>query len=64
MQFQLFVVFLPVFVADTKITFGYNLVAPLTKCIGYLIKHFELIKNTKMCFSELCEKDDSVTVHT
>ena len=31
-SFEMLVVFSPIFVADTKITFDYNFVAPLTKC--------------------------------
>ena len=32
MQFKMLVVFSPIFVADTKIAFGYNFVAPLSLC--------------------------------
>ena len=40
-QFKVFVVFSPIFVADTKIIFGYNLVAPLkTKIYKLVVGNF------------------------
>ena len=37
-SFEMLVVFSPIFVADTKITFVYNFVAPLTAYINEILK--------------------------
>ena len=45
-SFEMLVVFLPIFVADTKITFVYNFVAPLSlskeRCIIHCVKGVQL----------------------